>query len=55
MEIIASVSLNFIFFFFFQIRLIFFTMLYSFFFSFFLQCSNSLIKRTNVLGFVSLF
>ena len=31
MEIIASVSLNFIFFFF-QIHLIFFTMLYSFFF-----------------------
>lgn len=33
MEIIASVSLNFIFFF--QIHLIFFTMLYSFFFFFF--------------------
>ena len=48
MEIIASVSLNFIFFFF-QIHLIFFTMRYSFFF---LQCSKSLIKRTNILGFI---
>lgn len=52
MEIIASVSLNFIFFFFSDSSDLFHNAL---FFFFFLQCSKSLIKRTNVLGFVSLF